>query len=270
VLKQTSIRLIDDDCFGQAKAVAYSFLLFFFPFLLFLVAALVLTHALSALAPQLIQLLSHVMPRSTRMLITEYVSGLAATEPTDVLVGAFGAMLWTGSGMMVSFIEGLDRAYRLPTQRSLVKQRLVAIGLVFLVGLPLVLLALLVIFSLSVEKLVGARLSITVPWFWRFAWWTFVLAATMLMIAIIYHVGPDRKQKWRNVLPGAGLATLLWILVTLGFSAYVSHFGEYDVIYGSLGAGIILLIWMYLTSLVVLIGGEFNAVVESNRGALDG
>jgi membrane protein len=263
VVSQTLVRLIENDGFGQAKAAAYSFILFFFPLLLFLVTALVVTNALALLAPQLIQVLSRIMPRGTETLITNYISAMAMSEPTELLVGAFAVMVWTGSGMMVSFMEGLGRAYRVPTPRSLVKQRLVAIGLVFLVGIPLVLLALLTIFGSLLERFIAAQLNLALPWFWTLARWSFVFIVTMLMISIIYYVGPPRRQTWRRVLPGAGLATALWMLATLGFSAYVNRFGEYDVLYGSLGAGIVLLIWMYLSALVVLIGGEFNAALES-------
>jgi membrane protein len=143
------------------------------------------------------------------------------------------------------------------------KERLVAIGLVFLVGIPLVVLAALTIFSSYLERFIAAHVNVTMSWFWSLAGRGFILAAAMGMIAIIYHVGPHRRQSWRGVLPGAALATGLWFLATLAFSAYVSHFGEYNVIYGSLGAGIVLLIWMYLSSLAVLIGGEFNAVLET-------
>jgi len=269
VARQILIRLIEHDSFGQAKAAAYSLILFFFPLLLFLVTVLVVTDALTVLAPQLIQVLSRIVPPDTMSLITDYISAMAASEPTQLLVGAFAVMVWTGSGMMMSFMASLDRAYRVPSSHSLVKQRLVAIGLVFLVGIPLVLLALLTIFGSLLERFIAAQLSLTLPWFWTLARWGVVLMATMVMIAIIYYVGPHRRQTWRRVLPGAGLATALWMLATLGFSAYVNRFGEYDVLYGSLGAGIVLLIWMYLSTLVVLIGGEFNAVLEAttNDGA---
>ncbi|MBI3949728.1 MAG: YihY/virulence factor BrkB family protein [Acidobacteria bacterium] len=262
VAKQTSTRLIEDDCFGQAKGAAYSFLLFFFPLLLFLVSMLVVTDALAGLAPQLTHVSSRVLPPATRALLANYISAMIASESKHLLVGAFMVMVWTGSSLLLSFIEGLNRAYRVPIHRPLVKERLVATGLVFLVGIPLVLLALLAIFGSHLERFIAAQFDLTLSWFWRAARWGFVLAVTMVMIAIIYYVGPHRQQTWRGVLPGAGLATAVWILATFAFSAYVNHFGEYNVIYGSLGTGIVLLVWMYLSSLAVLIGGEFNAVLS--------
>jgi len=262
VVKQTLIRLIEHDSFGQAKSAAYSFILFFFPLLLFLVTLLVVTKVLAGLAPQLVELLHDVLPLSTRVFITEYISKMVRSKPTHLLIGASLVMVWTASGMMATFIEGLNRAYCLPTHRSLVKERLVAIALVFLVAIPLMGLALLTIFGSYLERSLATHFNLTLPLFWRLAGRGFVPVAAMGMIAIIYYVGPPRQQTWRGVLPGAGLATVLWFLATLAFSAYVNHFGDYNVIYGSLGAGIVLLTWMYVSSLVVLIGGEFNAALE--------
>jgi membrane protein len=256
-LKKTLLRLIENDGFGQAKGAAYSLILFFFPFLLFLIALLVVTDALTVLSPPLFRFLSRVLPPGTRTLITNYISAMLASEPTDLLVGTSLIMTWVGSGMMVTFMEGLNRAYHVAKPRSLVRQRLVAIGLVFLVGVPLLMLAGTIIFGSHLE-----HFQVTVPWFWRLGRWALVLTVATMMIMIIYYVGPHRRQTWRGVLPGAILATALWILATLAFGVYVSRFGRYNVIYGSLGAGIVLLIWMYISSLAVFIGGEFNAVLE--------
>lgn len=260
VVKRTAIRLIEDDCFGQAKGAAYSFILFFFPLLLFLLALLVVTDTLALFAPWLLDFISDVVPPSTHTLIRNYVSAMLTSTPTDLLVGTFVVMVWIGSGMMVTFMEGLDRAYRLPP-RSLVRQRLVAILLIFLVGIPMILMVILTLFGSLMERFIESQFHLVLPWFWTLGRWGVELLAAMIMIAIIYYVGPSRRPSWRRVLPGAGLATGLWVLVSVLFTAYIDRFGRYNVIYGSLGAGIVLLIWMYLTSLVVFIGGEFNAVL---------
>jgi membrane protein len=263
VTRQMLIRLDQDDCFGLAKGAAYSFLLFFFPLLLFLVIGMVMTDALTALAPTLTGGLSRIVPPETNALIANYITSMVDSEPTNLLVSAFLGMVWTGSGMMVTLMKGLDRAYRVPMHRPMVKQRLLAIGLVFSGAIPLVLLAILTIFGSHLERWILAQFNLTLPVFWKIARWAILLAATTAMISVVYHTGPNRRQSWWRVLPGAALATALWVMATLGFGAYVSRFGEYDVIYGSLGAAIVLLIWMYLSALVVLIGGEFNAVLES-------
>lgn len=266
VVKRTAVRLIEDDCFGQAKGAAYSFILFFFPLLLFLLTLLVVTNTLSLFAPWLLEFISDVVPPSTHVLIRNYVSAMLTSTPTDLLVGTFIVMVWIGSGMMVTFMEGLDRAYRL-SPRSLVRQRLVAILLIFLVGVPMILMVILTLFGSLLERLVESQFHLVLPWFWTLVRWGVELVAAMIMIAIIYYVGPSCRPSWRRVLPGAVLATGLWVLVSVLFTAYIDRFGRYNIIYGSLGAGIVLLIWMYLTSLVVFIGGEFNAVLMERRMA---
>jgi len=263
--KQTATMALEDDCLGRAKGAAYSFILFFFPLLLFLVALLVVTEVITVIFEPVINFLPRVLPQGTQTLVANYINAMVASEPTNLLVGAFLIMVWTGSGMMITFIEGLNRAYRVPAARSLVKERLVAIGLVFLVGLPLVVLALVAIFGSHVEGWLISRFHLTLPWVWKLLRWSVVLLATTVMISIIYYVGPNRQQTWRGVIPGAALATTIWIVATAAFGAYVRHFGRYNVIYGSLGAAIILLVWMYLSSLAVLVGGEFNAVLARGR-----
>jgi 5-methylthioadenosine/S-adenosylhomocysteine deaminase len=263
--KQTVGTALKNDCLGQAKGAAFSFILFFFPLLLFLVALLVVTEAITIFVEPVIDVLPQVLPQSTRALVNDYISAMIASRPTNLLVGAFVVMVWTGSGMMLTFIEGLNRAYRVPETRPAIREQLVAGGLVVLVGLPLVALALLMIFGSHIESWLSDRLHLTLSWVWTVLRWIVVLLVTTAMISIIYYIGPNRRQTWRGVVPGAVLATTMWITATAIFGGYVGRVGEYNLIYGGLGAAIILLIWMYLSSLAVLIGGEFNAVLDRWR-----
>jgi len=91
--------------------------------------------------------------------------------------------------------------------------------------------------------------------------WLLAFLTSVAVIALIYHNAVPRTQRWHTVLPGAGLATAMWFGATLFFGWYLKHFGDYDLIYGSLGVGIALLIWMYLVSFIVLVGAEFNALL---------
>lgn len=264
VIHCTLINLIDHDGLNQAKAAAYSFLMFFFPLLLVLVIAAIMSDVTAILISRFMSVFSGLMPPNIELLIVDYIGSISTRRPIHLLWSSLVLMVWSGSGLMINFMNALDRAYDIKTRRSALNQRSLAIGLVFLVGVPLGCLALVVIFGSLAERLLADLFNLTIPWFWKLARWAVTLVSTVIMIGLIYYVGPQRSQRWQQVLPGAILATSLWMLTTLGFSAYVNNFGKYDLFYGSLGAGIVLLIWMYISSLVVFIGGEFNAVLEAN------
>jgi membrane protein len=107
-------------------------------------------------------------------------------------------------------------------------------------------------------------------WVWqgasRIARYVLAFATTVAVVSSLYYFGPYRKQRWHYVWRGATLATILWLLATLAFSWYVRHLARYNVMYGSIGAGIALLVWMYLNALIALIGCEFNAAHERTAG----
>lgn len=264
VLHCALINLIHHDGLNQAKAAAYSFLMFLFPLLLLLVITAIMSDVTATFMSRLMTVFSGLVPPTIELLIVDYIGSISTRRPIHLLWSSFILMIWSGSGLMINFMNALDRAYEIRTRRSAINQRGVAIGLVFLAGVPLGCLALVAIFGSLTERLLAYLFNLTMPWLWKLARWVVTLVSTVIMIGLIYYVGPQRPQRWRQVLPGAILATGLWMLTTLGFSAYVNNFGKYDAFYGGLGAGIVLLIWMYISSLVVFIGGEFNAVLESN------
>ncbi|MBV9742801.1 MAG: YihY/virulence factor BrkB family protein, partial [Acidobacteriia bacterium] len=146
--------------------------------------------------------------------------------------------------------------------------------LVIASAVPLLIASLLVLFGGTVDRMVLNWMKVD-PLLNPFAWvWEFIsrmgsylvaFATTVLVTILLYYFGPNRKQQWRYVWPGAILATALWMAATAGFGWYVRHIGRYNVMYGSIGAGIALLVWMYLMSAIALIGCEFNAEYERTQ-----
>jgi membrane protein len=143
--------------------------------------------------------------------------------------------------------------------------------MVFMAAGPLVGASALLVFGTQVENLVLGWLSVDpvlnpVAGLWEFLSrvmrYLISLGAVISITATLYYFGPYRKQRWSAVWPGALLATLLWFGTTLGFGWYVRHMANYNVMYGSLGTGIALLVWMYLISLIAILGSEFNAECE--------
>jgi membrane protein len=173
--------------------------------------------------------------------------------------------IWSASGVIISWMDGFRRAYQLPKTWGLVQERLIAISLVFMAGLPLSFATILVAFGSRIEMrilfLLGHEFGPLILLLWGAMRWTIAILTSIAVIQLIYHNAVPRTQPWHSVLPGAVLSTAMWLLSSALFGWYLQHYTDYSVIYGSLGVGIALLVWMYLISLVVLIGAEFNAML---------
>src|SRR6266571_4217987 len=227
-------RAFQHDAFAIAKASAYSSILTFFPLLL--VVGTVLA----------------------------YLKG-SAQRPVGVLISASLITLWTASGVMISWMEGFRRSYELPKIWGLLKERLIAFSLVILAGTPLTFATVLVAFGSRIEARVIFHLNHEYSYLILFMWtvirWLIAGLTSIAVIALIYHNAVPRTQPWHSVLPGATLATAVWFAATALFGWYLQRYADYSIIYGSLGVGIALLVWMYMISLIILVGAEFNAMI---------
>ena len=250
------------DCLGQAKAAAYSTILFFFPLLLFVVALLLATNILTPVLQAIVGIFPPFLPKDAQALLWDYVELTSHRDPIHLLVGSFLIMLWTGWGLMSTFIEGVNRAYGLHEDRTAMKDQVAAIKLLVFASLPLLALGAFAIVGTRLEVWLSDRAGFSLLYFWTVLDWVVVLLSMVSVNCIVYYFGAHRRQTFRDVIPGAVLATAIWVLATAAFHGYVTHVARYDLIYGSLGAAIILFGWMYLGSLAVLLGAEFNAVVE--------
>lgn len=268
LLRQAGIATYEDNCFGIAKGAAYSSLLAFFPVLASIAAILVTVNA-DSVARVLSRLLFQVVPPGSEYLVR---TQFATTGPRPIwfILGATMLSAWAASGTMMSLMEGFQGAYRLPSGRSFLRQRAIAILLVFISAIPAIGASTLIVFGARTEQWMLAWLGlppdadIRVGVILAFGLLRYVvaLAAIVLVTVLLYWIGPNRPLKLRNVWPGAFLATVLWLIATSGFAWYVRNVARYNVLYGSIGAVIALLVWMYLLSLIALFGCEYNAVCE--------
>ncbi|MFY9726686.1 MAG: YihY/virulence factor BrkB family protein [Bryobacteraceae bacterium] len=274
LLQRSVMAAFDDNCLAIAKGAAYSALLSFFP---------VLTSAATILVQSGVPFVSNTMERALSQIVPPGSEGLVIQQfritgarPISLLIVAGLISLWAASGVIKSLIEGFQAAYRVPRDRSFLRGNLVAISLVLLAAAPLVAATMLIMFGNQVEKVVLNWMKVDpllhpLTWWWRLvsrlARWAVEFLTTILVTTLLYYFGPNRKQRWRLVWPGAVLATVLWMLATSGFAWYVRNMGHYNLMYGSIGAGIALLVWMYMMALIALIGCEFNAEYERSSGA---
>jgi membrane protein len=200
-------------------------------------------------------------------------------RPVGLLVSSSLLTVWSASGVVISWMDGFRRAYQLPKTWGLVKERLIAVSLVLMAGIPMTFSTILVAFGSRIETRVlfhsGREFGALILLLWGAMRWLIAILTSIAVIQLIYHNAVPRTQPWHSVLPGAVLATGMWLISTALFGWYLQHYADYSVIYGSLGVGIALLCWMYIISLVVLIGAEFNAMlfprcVSKSSPRLDG
>ncbi len=275
LLRRSVVAAFDDGCLGAAKGAAYSALLSFFPVLASAAAILVQTRA-EFVSRIVERVLSEIVPPGTEELVVQQFR-VTGSRPLALLIVAGLISVWAASGVIKSLMEGFQAAYRVPRNRGFVRQNAVAIALVLLSAAPLICATLLIVFGNQVERAVLNWLKVDPVWnplapTWqllsRMARYAVAFVTTVVVAAVLYYFGPYRKQRWRYVWPGATLATVLWLLATSGFAWYVRHIAHYNVMYGSVGAGIALLVWMYLISAIALVGCEFNAEYERSAGSL--
>ena len=274
LLRRSVVASFDDDQFGIAKGAAYSALLSFFPVLTSAAAILVQTRA-QFVSKAIEGALSDIGPPGTEDLVVRQFRA-TGERPLTLLVVAGAISLWAASSVITSLTDGFQAAYRAPRDRSFLRQSGVAIALALLCAVPLVGAAVLVLFGTQIER--DALVSIRTHglwnppgWLWhwltRLARYAVASATAWAMAACLFYFGPYRPQRWRFVWRGAALATVLWLTSTAGFGWYVRHMARYNVMYGSIGAGIALLVWMYLMAVAALIGCEFNAAYERSVSA---
>jgi membrane protein len=256
-------RAFQHDAFSIAKASAYSSILTFFPALLVVGSVLATWHKGAPYMREITYALSRILPAGTTTAMS-FLRG-AGERPVGLLITASLLTLWTASGVMVSWMEGFRRCYELPKIWGLVKERMISFLLVVFALLPMTFATLLVAFGSKIETDIlyytAREFSPYILLMWTVIRWVIATLTSIAVIALIYHNAVPRTQPWHSVIPGATLATGLWFSMTLLFGGYLRHYADYSIIYGSLGAGIALLVWMYLVSLVILVGAEFNAML---------
>jgi len=254
---------LSHDVFGTAKAAAYSAILCLFPTILVLTTLLALTPESDSVRGEMRAAFAEVLPNDTMTLLHDYFTNQKARSE-QVLSSAILVSLVAAMGMMLSLMEGFRRAYDLPRREwSFWVERGIALAMIPLCLGPLAFATVVVAFGHQIEQwAIESSFHVLGPvvlFLWRIVRWSIGLATTIVVLAMIYQFGTPRRRAWRYVLPGASGAALIWFLATLGFGFYLTRFADYSVVYGPLGAVVATLVWLYIATLSVLIGAEFNA-----------
>ena len=238
-------------------AVTYYGVLAVFPFLLFIVALLGVVIDPSQ-AEQVIQQLSTMAPSAVTQIVGDRLRAITQSQSGGLLtLGAIGA-LWTASGGISALGRALNAVYGVSEGRSYFKVQALSLGMTIFSAILAIVAGVVMIAAGPVASAIGGPVGTLILWL------RFPVAGLLVMFlwAVLYYVLPDVEQKFKFISPGSVIGVILWLAASFGFSLYVSHFGSYEKTYGTLGAVIIFIVWMYLSALVILLGAEINAVIE--------
>ena len=264
---------MDDDCLGLAAQLSYYFFLSVFPAMLFLLA-IASFFPLDNLTDDVARVIGPFVSAEVLQLILEQMQRLASAESGGLLtIGVLGA-LWSSSAAIVSIVSALNRAYDLIETRPWWKVRLMAITLTLGVALFILVAFTLVLSGPTAARYVGEATGLGTAFAlaWSILQWPLAFALVAFAIGLLYYFGPDADQDWAWITPGAIVATILWLVVSLAFKLYVANFTDYNASYGAIGGVILLMLWFYLSSLVILAGAELNSEIDhaSPHGKLPG
>jgi membrane protein len=257
------------DVINTSKAVAYSGMLMLFPALLVITTLVAQVPEGSSVVGEIRLALEQILPADSMVLLQYYVLN-QQIHSGQVILSATTLSLFASMGIMLSFMEGFRRAYRLPSQDwSFWGRRLRALLLIPIALLPLTVATLVVVFGHQIEikmfQSTGHELRFVVIVFWRIVRWLVAAITSIAVLTALYHFGTRRTEKWFWVIPGAIASTLIWFPATLAFGWYVTRVADYSMFYGSFGAGIATLVWLYISAFSVLIGAELNGAVYRER-----
>ncbi|MCQ6267443.1 YihY/virulence factor BrkB family protein [Fictibacillus sp. WQ 8-8] len=240
-----------------AAQLAYYFLLSLFPFLIFLI-----TLGGIFISPEdAVKVLNNVVPGQSMELIRENLKAVLESKKGGLLSFGIIASLWSASNGVNAVIKALNEAYGVEECRSFITARILAIFLTIGLIISIVVSLVLPVFGKMLGEFIFSYLGLDQFFLsmWSLLRWVISFVVIAIVFSVLYFMGPCKRLKYREVWCGAIFSTVAWLLVSLCFAFYVDSFGNYSATYGSLGAIIVLMLWFYLTGMVVILGGVINA-----------
>jgi membrane protein len=258
-------KISDDDILGNAAQVAFYFSFAIFPLLLFLMSLLgIILNDKEELQAELFVILGQVMPASAFDLVRKTLDEVTSNATGGKLTIGILITLWSASAGIDNLRGTLNEVYNLTETRSWFRAKLTS--LLLTMGLGVLILTALG-FIVYGSQFLQAVTPIDSPYILEGLEWMTILLILFLAFAVLYNFAPNHQpMQWKWLTPGAAVGVVLWIVLTFGFRIYLRYFDSYAATYGSLGAVIILMLWLYLTALVILIGGAINAIFDENTG----
>lgn len=271
--KRVAVKVSEDSCTMYAAAMAYYLLFALFPFFLFL-TTLIGYLPIPDLLDNILTNMERLLPKEANVLLQDNIRSLFKNKQGGLLSIGFLLALWSSSSTVTSAMDVMNRLYKVKEGRALWKVRLIALFLVLALSVLFISSIILLMFGPKIGELI-ARVSMLGPTFsaiWNVAIWPVIFFFLIFALALTYYFTPDVQQEWKWISPGAVIAIPVWLVASFAFSYYVNNFGSYNKTYGSIGAVIILLLWLFISGLIIIVGAEINAVVEhsSKEGKEEG
>ncbi len=264
----------DADIFSRAATVAFYFSFALFPLLYFLVSLFgLLLESSAGLQDELFLYLLRIMPYSVFELVKNTVDEIVLKSTGGKATLGLLIALWSASAGVDAIRTALNEIYRLKDRRSFVRTKIESLVLTLVVSVLTTVVLAIVFYGWQLVQygLDGIGFQVTSPLILVGIQWISILILMLLTCEIIYNLLPDfKKIHWDWVTPGSIVAILLWIILTTGFRTYLGYFNSYSRAYGSLGAVIIMMLWLYLTASALMMGGAINAVLNDIRAEKDG
>jgi membrane protein len=255
-------RYRDDDLAAMSAQISYYLILAFFPFLFFLINLLSFTPLSNKVV---IANFSLLLPTETAIMIKNMlVQTVQAKSTTLLLLGMLGS-LWAASRGMWSIIRGLNLSYGVKESRHFIKLNLIALTSTIGLTVMIIFSFFIIVFGRMIGSYVFGLLGAKTLFYsiWSFLRYGISLTLMGVTFYLLYTYLPNRKLKCKNVIIGTLFATFGWISASLLFAFYVNSFANYELIYGSLGGIFALIVWIYISTLIFLLGGELNAISSS-------
>jgi membrane protein len=258
--------IYEDDMLGNSAKLSYYFLLALFPLLIFVSALLGLAKTGGQILDHLLEYSRPVLPHGAWQLVVDTLTQIRAGAGSGKLSFGLIAALWAASSGMSAVMNGLNRAYGVTEARPWWKSQIVSVILTIALAVFIISALAIVLAGDFIGDFLASRLGLES--FFHSAWaivqWPIVLAFVLLAFILLYRFAPDlHGLQWLHTIPGAIVAVVLWLLISLVFKVYLHFFNSYGATYGSLGAVIILMLWLYLTGAAILIGGAVNSEIEN-------
>lgn len=263
-IKELFKRFNKDEVGGLSAELAYFFLLSLFPFLIFLVT---LIGYLPLSQVDVLGFIREYAPGETMDMIEKNLNAIIGSHNGKLLSFGIIATIWSASNGINAVVRAFNRAYDVKESRSFFVARGISILLTFAMVFVIIVALLLPVFGKQIGMFVFSSLGLSETFLdiWNAARWIVSALILFIVFTFLYFIAPNKRLKIREVISGAFFATFGWMFVSLAFSYYVSSFGNYTATYGSLGGIIVLMIWFYLSGMIIIVGGEINAILNCHR-----